>query len=132
MGKETTEERSLNTPEEIAFGEVQSEVLGKLHKVKVLAMTQFMNKLSGNMMKEIGSNFFADNGNFIMSDEGFQTLYSNIANKSIEHAFIFGFEIFHHQIRSQKILDIMEMIEDKDLVKQIEFQFESLVKSNRD
>ena len=130
MGKETTEERSLNTPEEIAFGEVQSEVLGKLHKV--LAMAKFMNKLSGNMMKEIGSNFFADNGNFIMSDEGFQTLYSNIANKSIEHAFIFGFEIFHHQIRSQKILDIMEIIKDKDLMKQIEFQFKSLVKSNRD
>ena len=130
MEKETRKERSLNTPEEIAFGEVQSEILGKLHKM--LAMPKFMNKLSGNIMKEMGSSFFADNGSFIMSDEGFQILYDKIATKSIQHAFIFGFEIFHHQMKSQKILDIIKIIKDRDLVKQIEFQFESLVKNSRD
>ena len=122
MEKGTRVERSLNTPEEKIFGEVQDEVLVKLHRV--LAMAKFMNKL--------GENFFDEKNNFIMSNENFEILYDKIAKKSLEHAFIFGFEVFHHQIRSQNILDIIKIIEDKDLIKQIEFQFESLVKNSRD
>ena len=130
MGKETTEMRDVNTPEEIVFVKAQDEVLNKLHKV--LEMAKFMNKLGKGIMQEMGSNFFDENGNFIMSDEGFEILYDNIAKKSLEHAFILGFEMFHHQMRNTKILDIMKVIEDKSFLKQIEFQFESLVKDNRE
>ena len=130
MGKETTERRDVNTPEEIVFVKAQEEVLNKLHKV--LAMAKFMNKLGGTMMQEMGSNFFDEKNNFIMSDEGFETLYDNIAKKSLEYAFIFGFEVFHHQMRSKKILDVMKVVEDKGLIKQIEFQFESFVKDSRE
>ena len=92
MRKETTEVRDVNTPEEIVFVEAQEEVLNKLHKMFIM-----VNKLGGIIMQETGSNFFDEKNNFIMSDEGFETLYNNIAKKSLEHAFIFGFEIFHHQ-----------------------------------
>ena len=130
MRKETTEVRDVNTPEEIVFVEAQEEVLNKLHKMFI--MVKFMNKLGGIIMQETGSNFFDEKNNFIMSDEVFETLYNNIAKKSLEHAFIFGFEIFHHQIRTKKILDIMKVVEDKGLIKQIEFQFESFVKDSRE
>ena len=125
----TSEMREVNTPEEVIFAKVAEEVLSKLHQV--LMMAKFMNKLGGDAMKELGENYFLGK-NFMMGDEGFQILYDHIAKKSLEHAFLFGFELFHHQMRSERIVDIMQSVEDKGFLKQIEFQFESFDKDNRE
>ena len=127
--EETSEMREVNTPEEVIFAKAAEEVLSKLHQI--LIMAKFVNKLGGDAMEQLGENYFMGE-NFMMGDAGFQILYDKIAKKSLEHAFLFGFELFHHQMRSTKILDIMQSVEDKGFLKQIEFQFESFVKDNRE